>query len=109
MSFTGEENHEISFEDAAELTKNYRDQMSLEGKKGGYFSRSGILSLLEQDGCVGIRYYYGLTTEESTQVLVMVGVNENENDLIGGQYVCIEMSIPCPSVCGANNILNSDI
>jgi hypothetical protein len=106
MSFTGHENHSISFEDAADLTKNYREQMSIGQIKGGYFSKEAVLSILDQENCVGIRYFYGLD-ESDRQVLVVVGVDENEDDLIGEEYVCIEMSIPCPSRCGRSDILNS--
>lgn len=106
MTFTGHEDHEISFNDAAILTKRYRDQMSSGDCKGGYFSRDAIESLLAQDGCVGIRYYYGLD-QSDTQVLVVVGVDADENDLIGNDNVCIEMSILCPEHCGDSNILNS--
>jgi hypothetical protein len=107
MAFTGNEDHSIDFKEAAELTKNYRNQMEPGNRKGGYFSKDAIYSLLEQERCVGIRYYYGLDDDDN-QVLVVVGVGANENDLIGdNEYVCIEASVPCPNQCGAANILNS--
>ncbi len=105
MSFTGNEVHNISFEDAAKLTKLYRDQMNEEDRKGGFFGRKAILALLDQKGCVGIRYYYGLD-ENDKQVLVIVGADSDENDLIGEDYLAMEMSIPCPNHCGEENILN---
>jgi hypothetical protein len=106
MAFTGNEDHSITFEDAAELTRNYRREMKAGDRKGGYFSQDAIQTLLDQENCVGIRYYYGLDDDDQ-QVLVLVGVGKDENDLIGARYVCIEASIPCPAQCGADNILNS--
>ena len=60
MSFTGNEEHTISFNKAAEMTKRYGDQMAKEDRKGGFFGKKAIEALLEQTDCVGIRYYYGL-------------------------------------------------
>ena len=106
MPFTGHENHTITFEEGSDLTKNYRNQMETGDRKGGYFSMDAIQTLLDQDACVGIRYYYGLN-EVDKQVLVVVGVDADENDLIGLRNICIEASVPCPSQCGEDNILNS--
>ena len=63
--FTGQEDHEFTFEDGAVLTKKWRDNIHGE-KKGGYFSKKAITQLLEQVNCVGIRIYYGnlLNSEE---------------------------------------------
>jgi hypothetical protein len=106
MGFTGHEEHNISFEVAAEFTSNYRDQRSSPGRKGGFFGRDAIEALLAQDDCVGIRYYYGLTSDDE-QVLILVGTDANENDLTGEGDGCMEISIPCPDRCGSNNMLNS--
>jgi hypothetical protein len=53
---------------------------------------------------VGIRYYYS-PDDESKPVLVIVGVNEEGDDLTDGKI--IEFSIPCPTYCGKSNDLNS--
>lgn len=106
MEFTGNEENQITKEEAAVLTKRYREQMKDGDRKGGYISKDSIVSVLEQDGCVGIRYYYGLNEEEQ-QELVIVGVNSSTNDIIDDEAVCLDRCIPCPDVCGENNILNS--
>lgn len=105
MAFTGNEEHEISFEEAGELTARYREAGGA-SEKGGFFGRASIEALLAQEKCVGIRYYYGLDTQNK-RVLVLVGTDEDENDLVEGHNLCMEMSIPCPNVCGDNNVLNS--
>ncbi len=105
MSFTGHENHDISLQDAAALTENYRDQQSGSGYiLGEYFSKDGIYSVLTQSGCVGIRIYYGLSNS-SVPKLVIVGVNADENDMVDGNI--LEMGSPCPPTCSTSNDLNS--
>jgi hypothetical protein len=104
MNFTGQENHSISLSDAAALTGRYRAQTGTRGLKGGFFGKDAIQAILNQADCVGIRYYYGLDSN-NVQVLVLVGTKANGNDLVNGELA--EISIPCPDSCGENNDLNS--
>ncbi|REJ81326.1 MAG: hypothetical protein DWQ44_09740 [Bacteroidetes bacterium] len=106
MSFTGTENHEISFAEGADQTKRYRESMSEGDIKGLFFGKDAIRKLLDQEGSVGIRAYFGIN-KENKQSLVIVGVFENEDDQIGDDYVCIDLGRPCPPDCGRDNILNS--
>jgi hypothetical protein len=102
--FTGNENHNISLADAATLTKAYRSSVSAGSRKGGFFGRTAIETILAQANCVGIRYYHGIDSR-GEPVIILVGVDANENDLTGGQL--LEFAIPCPNQCGAANVLNS--
>ncbi len=107
--FTGNENQKIGFAAAGTLTRRYRDSMEalrVPYKKGGFFGSEGIQNLLDQENCVGIRYYYGLDAND-VQVMVWVGVDSDENDLVGEDNLCLEMSIPCPDNCSEDNVLNS--
>ena len=104
MPYTGEEEHEISLEDASALTGRYRAQMSGTQIKGGYFGKNAILDVVGQEGCVGIRYYYGLDPDDK-HVLVIVGVDSDGNDLTEGMI--LEFSMPCPDYCSATNDLNT--
>ena len=101
--FTGSEDHDISLADAAVMTKLYRQSLPEGSCKGGFFGRDAIESLLAQDDCVGIRYYHGIDSK-GEPVIILVGVDENEDDLIDGQL--LEFAIPCPNQCGAGNVLN---
>lgn len=103
--FTGNEDHEISIEAASALTKRYREENPTL-IKGGFFGKKAIQQLLAQDACVGIRIYLG-QGDDKVLKFVLVGVDEDENDLIGDGYSCMEYSIPCPNHCGVNNPLNS--
>lgn len=108
--FTGNENHDIDLDDAAKLTKNYRDTFSSRTDitfiKAEYFGKSAVTNMLAQDGCVGMRIYYGLD-EEDVPKLVLVGVDSSGNDMVEGTI--LEMGHLCPPSCSTNNALNSDI
>ena len=104
MSFTGHENHSILLDDAAKMTLRYRDQMNEGQIKGGFFGTDALRQILDQEGCVGIRYYYGLD-DSNAQVLVLVGVDGEENDMENQSLA--EVSRPCPPRCGRDNKLNS--
>jgi hypothetical protein len=105
--FYGNENHDITFAAAGALTKKYRDNNPANAIKGGFFGREAIEALLAEDGCVGIRYYHGINSDNKP-VIVLVATDTNENDLVNEalEHECKEMGIPCPNQCGANNILN---
>jgi hypothetical protein len=106
MSFTGEENHDISLEEAAKLTARFRASVGADAKIGGFFGNRAIMRILNQDGCVGIRYYYGLDSH-SNPVLVLVGVDAHENDMEHGELA--ELSLPCPHMCSIGNQLNGGV
>jgi hypothetical protein len=108
MPFDGNEDHRIKFEDAAALTKAYRDNSPASAPKGGFFGRAAIEQILSQNGCMGIRYYHGQDASGKA-VIVLVGTDANEDDQVDvtSGHVCREMAIPCPNRCGVNNILNN--
>ena len=103
MSFTGNENHDISLDVAAEWTENYRNA-NPGAVKGHYFGKTAIQAILSQDDAVGIRIYYALNDKGEKQ-LIITGVDANENDLYEG--LLAENSITCPPKCGVSNPLNS--
>jgi len=102
--FTGNEDHDIMLGDAAALTRNFRERAGKDAIKGGFFGQAALQQLLDQEGVVGIRYYYG-QENDGRPVLVLVGVDATGNDLIEG--FILERSVPCPPYCGFFNELNS--
>lgn len=103
MSFTGDEDHTITLDQAAAWTKNYRGKSPNE-VQGHFFGRTAIKNILAQANCVGIRIYYALD-EKGQKQLIVVGVTSEENDLYTG--LLAERSNPCPPICGVKNPLNS--
>jgi len=105
MSFTGNEDHSMTLEEAAELTANYRKNAGENAIKAGFFGQEALNEILKQEDCVGIRIYYG-EESDGTPKLVLVGAKANEDDIISGT-IC-EKHAPCPPYCGVANALNSD-
>ena len=104
FNFTGKEEHAITLAEASELTNNFQRQASPDQIIGGYFGREAILNILAQEGCVGIRYYYGLDNSGVPHI-VLVGVNAEGNDMITG--ILAERAFKCPPFCSELDELNT--
>ena len=104
MPFTGNEDHSISLNDAANLTRNFRETATPGTTLSGYFSKTGINKLLNQSGCVGIRIYYA-KADDGKPAFVLVGANAAMDDLYNGEIA--QHSIDCPPFCPHANPLNS--
>lgn len=59
------------------------------------YGKNKIQDILDQQGCEGIRIYNGYS--DSNRVMVVVGVDENGNDMTGGNI--LEWGMPCPASC----------
>lgn len=82
------------------------------------FDKTSIISLLNQDGCIGLRIYSGmyddLTTEEKKGkiVFVLCGVDENGNDLNldpeteETDQLIMEDALLCPPLCPDPSLIN---
>jgi hypothetical protein len=105
MGFTGNEDHSITLEDAAKLTANYRQNAGAKAIKGGFFGKTALKAIIDQEECVGIRFYYGQNSD-GTSCMVLVGTDASENDMISG--LLAEREWLCPPFCGEANVLNSD-
>ncbi len=98
-----ERDHHIALEDAAAMTRRYRLRVR-DREKGGAFDAEQVRELLEQTGCVALRYYHALD-EAGKYAMVLVGVNPQGADMTDG--VLLELHIPCPPWCGEFSELNS--
>jgi hypothetical protein len=103
MSFTGHEDHSIGLEEAADLTRRFRDN-NQGAILGGFFGRDAIESILAQTGCVGIRYY-NAEKDNNDHTLVLVGCDANQNDILPG--IVQEFAKPIPPYGGNSNVLNT--
>lgn len=101
MAFNGTEGGQISMEVAANLTANYRlhnpNQIIAR-----FFGREILEQILAQENCMGIRMYYGIA-ENGDKELVLVGADQDENDLLN---LVADISMPCPKACSSANPLN---
>lgn len=104
MPFNPNANNVISLEEASALTANFRQEFPDSIKANAYGKRDMQVLLAQQD-CVGFRIYNGID-EKGDQQLVIVGVDENGNDLYEG--VLLDKTQPCPTVCSSENPLNTN-
>ena len=102
MAFTGKEAEEFPLDTAAEWTANYRNA-NPGAVKAHFIGRDLINKMLEQDGCMGLRIYYALD-ENGNKQLIIVGADQEENDLYNG--IIAEKLIKCPPNCPKDSPLN---
>jgi hypothetical protein len=103
MLVPGNENHDISLQEASEWTSNYRTQ-NPGATKGFAFGKNAIADILAQPNCKGIRIYKAIDNNGKEQVIIC-GILENGDDIVTGKLA--ERSIICPPDCGTANVLNS--
>ncbi|HET6947705.1 MAG TPA: hypothetical protein VFJ45_07825 [bacterium] len=94
--------HRIPPTDAAALTRRHREDRP-QAHRGGMFHAKAVLDLLAQQGCAGLRYYFGRNAD-GTPTLVLVGVDSTGDDMATGTV--LEWSFPCPPFCTASNDLS---
>ncbi len=122
-------NHYISISDAHDLIARFKANRP--GIVRGDFSSAdpftisqtfndaAVLDLLHQEGCIGLRSYFGMYDSETSEdkqgkiVLVLCGVDENGNDLdlavtstSTGQII-LEDAQHCPPICSASSKINN--
>ena len=103
MPYTGQEDHSINLNDAAEMTKRYRDTVTgTSSFLGAYFGKSALQEILDQQGCVGLRIYNAKAASDSLNY-VIVGVNSSGEDLEDGKLA--EHGAGCPPYCPQNSKL----
>ncbi len=103
-------NHDILLPNAAFKTLNFQTSYS-NALKGGKFPKEDIIEILQQPGCVALRYYFALdnTTNTNAIHIILCGVNSEGNDMLpseGSQGKLKDNAITCPPYCGAPNELN---
>ena len=106
MGFNGREGAMIKLPVAANLTENYRTKNGTT-ELGAFYGKDIINELLEQDGCMGVRIYYGLNDNGSKE-MVIVGVDADENDILtDGAAKIADNGLRTPPITGTLNSLNS--
>ena len=104
MAFNGSEGAAIDSATAAKWTKTYRDANPA-AIQSRFFGKEILQAILNQPGCVGIRFYYG--NDGTVPQLLAVGANSAENDQLGESFVVADESVKGPPCSGQANMLNS--
>lgn len=93
----------ISLTEASSMTEKFRTKFPNESMAYMY-SAEVFQSILTQENCVGLRIYNGIDENGHLQS-VLVGVDENGNDLYQGEIY--DRALVCPPKCASSNPLNS--
>jgi hypothetical protein len=104
MAFTGDEDHSITLDEAVEMTKRYRYSVASGAILAGFFGKSTLQKMLDQEDCVGIRIYHALKANNDL-TFVLVGADGNEHDIYHGEIA--EYAVQCPPFCDLNSPLLS--
>jgi hypothetical protein len=105
---------------AAKWTRNWRDTFGvLDFELHGFtFPTQDFVRLVDENPQIhNVRLYLGLNLDpfdgELGFHMIMSALNKDGNDIIcaklPGQFTLMDLSNPCPPVCGEANCLNSDV
>jgi len=93
----------ITLADGSTMTADFRAKFPNE-TKAAFYSSNVFNDLMSQEGCVGIRIYNAVDNE-GFLTNILVGVNENGDDLVNGKIY--NKAGLCPKYCSKGNPLNS--
>lgn len=95
--------HIISLSEAAQMTHAFQNDSRFQGLTVAcMMGNESYETVISQLGCMGLRTYFALT-ETGTLTIVVVGVDQNGNDMTNG--VILERSYNCPINCPVNSPL----
>ncbi len=111
--------HQISLEDAIDLTSRYRDnRVSILDTEvdsdvlplNETFNKEVVLSLLDDSHSEAMRIYFGMTEDLKIHA-VLVAVDSDGNDLLPSEtnpgYKILEDGFRCPVDCPPSSALNT--
>jgi len=96
---TGEE---ITLKEAIDFTHAFQTN-NPEELKSFFVGINKLNLILEQENCVGLRIYNGYNIETRKKNLVLVGVNQEGEDMTNGMI--LENLKACPPACEENSLL----
>jgi hypothetical protein len=107
--------HQISLEEAIELTTRYRNNPVADMPLSETFAKDSIGALIGQPSCHSFRIYLGRKADNSI-CSVLVAANAQGHDILpppqanfttaGDEGIILEDAIKCPPVCPPESPLN---
>lgn len=102
MAINNNSGEVIQLDEAIEYTHAFQED-NPESIKAFFAGINKINHVLGQEDCIGIRFYSGLDPVTGVKNLVLVGVNQEGEDITEG--VIVEKLITCPTICAKNSAL----
>ncbi len=101
MAISPNSGAEISLADAQKLIQNF--QAKFPGEiKASFYGVDTLNLILNQEDCVGIRFYYGYDSEAKKLAAVLIGVDAEGKDITA---VVVDKGTDCPSECDSSSPL----
>ena len=104
MPLPEKNNQVITLDEASKYTSAYRQQAKTDAIRGGLFWKEYVQKLLDQPGCVAMRYYHAID-DKGNPTIILSGIDAKGDDLTGG--VLLELGPHCPPWCPSNKELLS--
>ena len=109
MPFNGTEGKAIDPHLAGDWTHAFQNSVPGDATKAVFFGREILETILAQNGCEGIRFYFGLSSGSiqlnGAMQLVAVGADNQENDQLGDGQIVADEGMSCPPSCSQSNVL----
>ena len=93
----------IDLTEAKELTNAYQAAFPTE-PRCFFIGRDKLQSVIDQEGCIGVRMYRAFDVVRNEQNVVIVGVDANGSDMTDG--LLLDKTVPCPNDCDTVSPLN---
>src|SRR5215471_4000639 len=91
----------IPLNDAKRYVQSFRNRFVNEAsfKKAILFDASDVSAILSQQGCTGLRVYFGIN-DSNNMTAILVGVDATGTDMIA---VLKDVGSPCPPTCSTHD------
>ena len=105
--------HDILLAAASTKTQNFQSTYT-NAAKGGAFPKDDVMDILQQPGCVGLRYYFALDNTGTPNAIhvVLCGIDANGDMLtvttngVTTDAKLKDAAMICPPNCTTSNSLN---
>uniref|UniRef100_UPI00404A0358 hypothetical protein n=1 Tax=Flavobacterium sp. TaxID=239 RepID=UPI00404A0358 len=87
----------ISEADAKSLIRAFKIE-NVSQETSFFIGANNVQNILNQEGCIGIRIHNGYDATSQTYNLILVGVDENERELLSAGIIYEELD-KCPTMC----------
>lgn len=94
---------EISLQEAQEMIGAFQRSFP-EANKAYFVGSNHLKTIMNQEFCIGVRIYNAYDSVSESNTVVLVGVDENGNDMKEG--VIVDRAVICPPVCPSISILD---
>lgn len=84
---------EVARELISSFTNNYPGEVT-----SSFIGSTNVQNILDQENCIGVRIYNGYDAVTQKLSLVLVGVDEDEKEILEGGII-YDRLLPCPDIC----------